>query len=146
VTYPVGRSRFAAGFAVLLWGVGLLAVLVWTWQAQAPGWRQALALAAVGVFGLSAAWAWSRSAKGFLRWDGGAWSWQHDACDAVAGQPEVALDLQSRLLLRWHPAAGADSWLWLERHRAAGAWDALRRAVYSPARNEAPHGAQPPVA
>lgn len=147
VTYPVGRSRFAAALSLVLWGAGLLAVAWWTWQAQAAGWRHALAFAAVAACGLAATWAWRRSPVGYLRWDGGAWSWQDDTSDAEAGHPEVALDLQSRLLLRWHAATGGGCWLWLERSgAAAAAWEALRRAVYSPARNEAPHGAQPPVA
>jgi len=146
VTYPVGRSRFAGALSAAAWCGGLLAATAWTWQSQAAGWRHALAFAAVAAGGLIATWAWRRSAQGFLRWDGAAWSWQPGDADAVAGHPEVALDLQSRLLLRWRAAGGSDCWLWLERRRAAGAWVALRRAVYSPARNEAPHGAEPPVA
>jgi toxin CptA len=146
VTYPVGRSGFAGGLSATLWCTGLLVAVLWTWQSASAGWRHWLAFAVVTAGGVLAARAWRRSATGFLRWDGEAWSWQPGDADAGAGRPEVALDLQSRLLLRWHAAAGADAWLWLERDRAAGAWEALRRAVYSPARNEAPHGAQPPVA
>ena len=57
------------------------------------------------------------------------------------GEVQVALDLQSHLLVRWQPEAGPVLWLWLERSRAPLAWGALRRAVYSRARTGAPHGA-----
>jgi hypothetical protein len=90
---------------------------------------------------------WRRSPRGTLAWDGG-WHWQPGPGQGAGagGAVEVALDLQSRLLLRFRPAQGAGCWLWLERAMAPLHWDALRRAVYSPASTGPQHGAQPPVA
>ena len=141
VSYPVGRSRFALVALGLAWLVGLALAALWTLQADAPGWRQALAFGAAGAAGLAAALAWRRSPSGRLAWDGGGWRWEEEG-----GRPEIALDLQSRMLLRWRSDAGAVRWLAVERNAAPAHWDALRRAVYSPASTDAPHGATPPVA
>jgi len=141
VSYPVGRSRFALGALAAVWLCGLAMALLWTLQADAPGWRQALAFGAVGVGGLAAGRAWLRSPSGQLAWDGGGWCWEQEV-----GHPEITLDLQSRMLLRWRSDAGAVRWLMPQRNAAPAHWDALRRAVYSPASTDAPHGATPPVA
>lgn len=141
VSYPVGRSRAVLAALALGWAAGLSAASLWTLQADAPGWRQALAFAAVLVAGAAAGFGWLRSPTGRLAWDGGGWRWQEEG-----GRPEIALDLQSRMLLRWRSEAGAVRWLAPERDAAPAHWDALRRAVYSPASTDAPHGATPPVA
>jgi len=130
VTYPVGRSLFAGGLYGLAAAAGVAVAVVWSAQADAPGWRQALALASVLACGGFALRAWWRSPSGVLRWDGSGWSWEEGGCVAP-GHPETALDLQNRLLLRWRPGSGRVRWLWLERARAPAHWDALRRAVYS---------------
>ncbi|MCE3271092.1 MAG: hypothetical protein K0S57_1489 [Ramlibacter sp.] len=130
VSYPVGRSAFAAALLALLTAAGLAAVLAFTLQSTVFGWRQAVAWAAFAVAGLLAAAAWLRSARGVLHWDGLAWQWE-EAGAAASGEPEIALDLQPRLLLRWRSEGGAVRWLWLERESAPSHWDALRRAVYS---------------
>lgn len=129
VSYPVGRSAFAGRAALALGAAGLAVIALWSLQAPF-GWRQLAALAALlACAGL--AWdAWRRSPAGLLRWDGLEWTWEESGL-AAAGQPELALDLQSRLLLRWRPEQGGARWLWLERESAASHWDALRRAVYS---------------
>lgn len=147
VAYPVGSSRFALGALALAWLAGVVATLAWAWQSQDTGWRHALALAVVAAGGLLAGLAWLRSPSGTLAWGGDAWSWHAGTPDAPpeAGQPAIACDLQSRMLLLWRAEEGRARWLVVERRMAALHWDALRRAVYSRARAGAPHGAQPPV-
>jgi toxin CptA len=149
VRYPVARSRAAGLFLAAAWGAGALVTLWWTWQASAPGWRQgaaALLVLAVGAFGWSA---WRRSPCGSLAWDGARWSLAVASGTPAPGHLEPGADLQWLLLARWRPESGGAAWFWLERRQAPHAWDALRRAVYSRARTEAPPGvqseSQPPV-
>jgi toxin CptA len=145
VSYPVGRCRFAGALLALLWLVALAGLLAWSSQAAAAAWLRVAAFALLAGCGAWAALAWRLSPTGTLAWDGAGWRWQQAALDR-AGQPRLALDLQSRLLLRWQEEGGAVRWLWLERDAAPAHWDALRRAVYSRATDKAPHGATPPVA
>src|SRR5436190_1286652 len=99
VSYPAGRNRFAAGLCLVLWLAGLAVTFTWLWTTPAPGWRQATGLAAVVACGLAALLFWHRMPAGLLAWDGAHWSWAAGAHPRV-GHPEVALDLQSVLLLR----------------------------------------------
>jgi hypothetical protein len=145
VSYPVGRSAFAGVLLVLLAGAGCAAVLAFTLQSASFGWRQAAGWAAMAAASLWAAWAWLRSARGTLRWDGLSWGWEEGG-SAGAGQPEIALDLQARMLLRWRAERGRTRWLWLERESAPSHWDALRRAVYSRATPPVPRTGPPPAA
>ena len=133
VSYPVGRSPFAAWVTTLLGLAGLAAAAAWTVQSPVFTWRQALAFAASLACGSLAVAAWLRSPTGTLRWDGAGWSWEEGGT-VDAGRPDVALDLQSRLLLKWQGEGGATRWLWLESKSDLSHWDALRRAVYSRAR------------
>jgi toxin CptA len=130
VAYPVGRSAFAARAYALTALLGLAAAVAWAWQAQAFGWRQAMALAAVLATGGFALHAWRQSAGGVLRWDGTGWSREEGAA-AETGSPELTLDLQAVMLLRWRADDGGARWLWVERASDVSHWDALRRAVYS---------------
>ncbi|HEX7891575.1 MAG TPA: hypothetical protein VF522_19650 [Ramlibacter sp.] len=157
VSYPVGRSAFAGCVILLLALLGLLGALAWTLQAQALAWRQALAFAAVAACSGIALASWWRSPQGVLRWDGAEWQWQQGS-QAWPGEVELALDLQSRLLLHWRAAAGRTLWLWMEATSDVSHWEALRRAVYSrasapiptfPRRGKGPvppAGRQPPAA
>jgi len=154
VSYPVGRSAFAGRLHALAAALGLAAVAGWCLQSAAVDWRHALALAAVLVAGAIAARGWLASPRGTLRWDGAGWQWEEGA-DAAAGQVEIALDLQSRLLVRFHADEGAVRWLWVEREAKNADWEALRRAVYSRASapipafdrgTETPPAAKPPAA
>ena len=130
VTYPVGRSAFAGALLAVVAATGLAAVVAFTWQPVGFGWRHAAAWAALAVAAGLAGRAWLRSARGVLAWDGVDWHWQEG--EAVAtGRPEIALDLQARLLLRWRAEGAGARWLWVERSSAPSHWDALRRAVYS---------------
>ncbi|MBK6006928.1 hypothetical protein JJB11_12575 [Ramlibacter ginsenosidimutans] len=143
VTYPVGRSAFAARAAAALVAAGLAAAVVFSFQSPA-GWRPLAAYAAVAASAALGWRAWLRSPVGLLRWDGSGWCWDEGGT-SVAGRPEIALDLQSRLLLRWRGEGGL-RWLWLERASDVSHWDALRRAVYSRASTHVPAAGQPPAA
>lgn len=155
VTYPVGRSAFAGAAALTLALAGLAATLAWTLLAPAPGWRHLLAFACLLAAGGAAAAAWLRSPRGRLHFSGTGWDWEGEGASAP-GQVAPALDLQSRLLLRWRGEDGTGRWLWVERASDASHWDALRRAVYSrasapiptfPRRGKAPEPtASPPAA
>jgi toxin CptA len=150
VSYPVGRSRFAGALLAGAWLLAAAAILAFGLASTAPGWRQALAGAALAGSGVAALAGWLRSPAGTLAWDGGGWRWEQDdpAAHGEAGRPELALDLQARMLLRWVPAQGSarwrTRWLWVERNAAVSHWDALRRAVYSRANTTgASHGGPP---
>jgi len=141
VSYPVGRSPWAAALAAALWLAGAGATLAWSAQPQVAAWRIALAWTAVGVAGVAAWRAWRLAPRGLLTWDGADWNWN----DAGGGRLQVALDLQRVLLVLWH--GGEDRrWLWLERASCPARWDEMRRAVYSRARPAALPAAQPPAA
>jgi hypothetical protein len=143
VTYPAGRSRFAAVVLGAAWLLGCAAALLWSSHSPDP-WRLAVMGAALLATGAAAAWDWWRRPSGTLEWDGGAWRWSAHPGDA-AGQLEVSLDLQHTLLVRWK-AAGVSRWLWLARGDRSERWDDLRRAVYSRARPQAPLPDSPPAA
>jgi hypothetical protein len=144
VSYPLGRSRFAAALLLLVFLLGGAVTASWGFQSQLPGWRlggACLVLAAAGGF---AAWHWWHGAEGTLAWDGETWAWSGERLER-AGAIEVSVDLQRWLLLRW--TSGSEShWFWLDRARGAERWDDLRRAVYSRARPEALPGARSPAA
>jgi toxin CptA len=144
VSYPVGRSAFVAWLYAALVLVALLALLAWVAQSSL-GWRQWIALAAVLASGSIAAQDWRGSPTGVLRWDGVGWSWEEGGA-AAPGQAEIAMDLQSRLLVRWRPESGRVLWLWLERGSDVSHWDALRRAVYSRASTHVRAAGKPPAA
>jgi hypothetical protein len=62
-----------------------------------------------------------------LRWDGQTWS-----ADETRGRLQLMLDLGPALLLRFQAESGAPSrWVAVTAFEAAGAWHALRAAVYS---------------
>ena len=142
VSYPVGRSGFAVLLLAFLVLLALAAAAAWTLQSTAFGWRQALAFGAVLACGGFAGLGWLRSPAGTLRWNGENWQWQ-EGIEPQAGTLETALDLQSRMLLRWQGAGRARRWLWVERQAAPADWDALRRAVYSRASQQGPRADSP---
>jgi toxin CptA len=144
VNYPVGRSAFVGWLYIAFASLGALAVVAWLFQSSF-GWRQALALVAVLASSGLALLGWHRSQVGVLRWDGESWAWERGGVVAF-GRPEIALDLQSRLLLRWRPDSGRVRWFWLERSSDASHWDTLRRAVYSRASTHVPAAGEPPAA
>jgi hypothetical protein len=151
VSYPVGRSAFAGRLHALAALLGLAVAVLWCLQSPEITWRHALVLATVLVASAFAWHGWRGSPCGTLRWNGAAWYWDEDA-----GQPEIALDLQSRMLVRFHLETRGVRWLWVEREAKSADWDALRRAVYSRASapipafpqrgKESPSGGKPPAA
>lgn len=144
VSYPVGRSAFAGRAAAALALAGLAAISFWILQ-SALGGRQLAALAVLAACSGLAWRGWLRSPRGVLHWDGAEWAWEAGGSRAP-GRPEIALDLQSRLLLRWRPDTGGAVWLWAERASDASHWEALRRAVYSRASTHVPAAGKPPAA
>lgn len=148
VSYPVGHSRLAGVLLAAAWLAGAAACVAWAWQVAAPPWQRVLAAGLVAMSAIAASRGWLRSPRGTLAWTGAGWRWQGatDAGQAVDGQVTCALDLQRQLLLAWTAPGRPRMWFWLERERAPGDWDALRRAVYSRARPEAPGAIQPPTA
>jgi hypothetical protein len=145
VSYPVGRCRFAAVMLASTWLAAAVGLAAWARQVPAPAWQQALAAAGLAAAGLSAASGWARSACGTLTWSGATWDWQ-SGTGAMPGRAERILDLQRWILVHWRPESGPAHWLWLEARRDPSRWDALRRAVYSRARTEAPQSPPPPPA
>jgi toxin CptA len=145
VSYPVGRCNLAAALLAVAWVAGAAVCGAWAWQVDAPAWQRAGAaglLAMAGGLGLNAALG---APQGTLSWTGASWQWQPTGREPQAGTLTRALDLQRWLLVQW-TAEGRTAWFWLERDRARQDWNALRRAVYSRARPEAPGAAQPPMA
>jgi hypothetical protein len=144
VSYPVGRSAFAGRILAWIGLAALAATLAWCLQAPV-GWRQLAGFGAVVACGALAWRGWLRSPEGRLLWDGLGWTWEEGGA-VGAGHPELALDLQERLLLRWRGDDGRTRWLWLERASDTSHWEPLRRAVYSRASTHVPAAGKPPAA
>lgn len=144
VSYPVGRSPWAGAIALAAWALGVAATLAWA-SSAADARRLSLGGAACAVAGVLALAGWWRQRTGQLGWDGARWSWSPGDLPALdGGAVRAVLDLQAAMLLRFECADGV-RWLWLDRYRLPGRWAALRRAVYSPAADQAPSGATPPA-
>jgi hypothetical protein len=130
VSYPVGRSNFHGWMLGLVSLAGLLAGLLWRFQADPPMWRQGLFVATLLATGLAALQAWRHSPCGSLKWDGQGWSLTVPGA-TFCGLPTVHLDLQWCLLLRLRTENDSCHWLWLERQGDVAPWNALRRALFS---------------
>lgn len=136
VTYPVGRSSIQGLLGLMIWLLGVAAILAWAAASPSAG-RLAVASGLSVVVAALAAIAWWRTPAGELQWNAQAWQLHlRGAC--TIGQPLVVLDLQRSLLLRWRPDGGAGGWLWVDRSSVPMRWDDLRRAVYSRAIVDAP--------
>lgn len=146
VSYPVEASRFARLALALAWCAGFAAVAAWSLQAAAPAWQTTFAFLLLAACGLAAWRSGARAPRGTLAWDGEAWWWTPQGGAGETGRAERALDLQSLLLMRWHPTRGRTVWLWARHSSAPLHWDALRRAVHSRAVSEAQAAARPPIA
>lgn len=134
VSYPVGRCAFSAALRLALWLAGAAVLGLWVATEQVEAARMAAAAVALAACGGWAAWSWRREPQGTLAWDGARWTFSRQSGEEH-GSVRPALDLQSVLLVRWE--SQAPGWLWLDRRSAPGHWDALRRAVHSPAFAEA---------
>lgn len=127
VSCPVGRPLVAGLAAAGVWLAGAAVTLLWIHEVDVPGWRQAAAACALAVAGAWSLHSWLRSATGEMHWDACGWT---APGGAGVGEMDVALDLQSVLLVHWQ-AAGSSQWVWLERRRCPQHWADVRRAVYS---------------
>jgi hypothetical protein len=132
VIYPAGRSFLAGAALLATWLAGASGFVLWSVQARASSVGIALASTAVLFGGAVALRGWLHSPVGALSWDGRDWTWTAGSTTET-GTPEVALDVQRLLLLRWQ-GGGHPAWLWLERSVHPALWDDLRRAVYSRAK------------
>ena len=108
-----------------------------------------VALAAIATVGLAAS-LW-RQPSVRLRWDGLAWTVAEAAGmgPELPGRMELAIDLGSFLLLRFHPAGRsgpvAVRWIPVGRAGLEHEWHAFRCAVHSPqAAPGRPLAAEPP--
>ncbi|NDZ12538.1 hypothetical protein C7T35_24915 [Variovorax sp. WS11] len=131
VSYPVGRSRIAGRFLLLLWICGACCVAAACLRLDKADWR--FGLLVVSVLGAGgAAWASSlrRGPFSLLNFDGLRWSIP-GAAGLHGADARVALDGQSWLLVRLAEPRHAARWVWLERRALPQRWQDLRRGVYS---------------
>ncbi|MBL0423125.1 hypothetical protein JI739_22510 [Ramlibacter sp. AW1] len=142
VSYPAGRSRFGALVLGLAWTAGLASLSGWWWLGPAAGWRHAAVAVLWLGCGALALWSHRRTPSGQLHWDGASWT-----CSAGPGcrpvSVEAVIDLQSVLLLRLGKPdrTGSTGWFWVGQDADPACWQALRRAVYF----RAPEQAVPPA-
>lgn len=126
-SHPVGAwpVRWAAVAALSVAGVA--ALLAWWASGAASG--PALAVAA-GIWLAAQVWALAgvRSAStGRLVWDGARWQFDGSLAAAADPTPEIVLDLQTVMLLKW--PADRPIWLWVARSDDPASWAGLRRAL-----------------
>ena len=92
VTYPVGRSSIQGLLGLMIWLLGVAAILAWAAASPSAG-RLAVASGLSVVVAVLAAIAWWRTPAGELQWNAQAWQLHlRGAC--TIGQPLVVLDLQ----------------------------------------------------
>jgi toxin CptA len=139
VTYPVGRSRFAGLLAAVVCALPAVVLAAWGLAADALNWRHAVGAGCWVVAACACILQWRRAPAGTLSWDGGAWHWNGVAIPA----PRAAVDLQRWMLLE--AGKGGPGWLAVDQDAAPSHWDALRRALYSPASTATPQAESPPV-
>lgn len=128
MSYPVGPCVWWGGMLLLVWAVAA-AVVAWAVirEGLAPGAMLLPVLAA-----LPALVAWRRTPRGRLCWDGAqAWSWQSATASSELPAPQLVWRGQTLLLLRLPGAPRPLGWLWLERARDPGRWDAVCRAAHA---------------
>jgi hypothetical protein len=143
VSYPVGRLHIRVALAAVLL-LGASAIALWYFQADHPGWRQALALCVwLLCAGLALLAENLPGNGGVLRWDGQNWTWESRGTVRV-GTVVPRADWQMGILLEFRAPASPVRWLCVERGET-GSWNALRRALWAPgpadsARPAAPAG------
>lgn len=142
VHYPVGRTRLLGAALLALAAAGWVVLALWAVQgAGGLPWRVALAGALCLACNGCALHFWRRLPQGVLHWDGQRWCFENRSAGRGAGRgpgaaptegaPEVLLDLQNHLALRWRTAQRRVAWLWLTRASDALRWADLRRAVHA---------------
>ena len=125
-------------------GLAVVAAIAWgVWHALTAGGSGAAPFLAGGALATAASvWMVLRlsAVPAFdLHWDGYAWHLGRPsapAADPIEGDVQVAIDLGSWMLLRFHSSRMAEErsryWLPLQRRGLEAAWHGLRCAVYSP--------------
>lgn len=92
------------------------------------------ATAAAAAIGLGGGWRGARHAGGELAWDGFHWSWQADSAPGASPieAPQIMIDLDSWMLLRWRMPRGTRALAWHAARRGddRAAWARLRAALY----------------
>ncbi len=132
VSYTVGRFPWLVRVLALLWLMGAVATCAW-WSASAEhDWRPGLGAVAVLLSG-GGLWHGIRHLPtGRLQWDGWAWSWrdQFDPARSLPA-PQVVLDLQGLILIRWPGQTDLPSFLWVDGASDPAHWLDLRRALHA---------------
>ena len=124
----MGRSRYQALAAAVVWSAAAASCTFWLLQAQAIGWRHGLSIAAVLALAVVLVRAWVAAPTGALRWDGHAWHW-HSGNEEKTGQVLLLLDLQYMMLLNFRAEAGSQLFLWASCGADQEQWLSLRRAL-----------------
>jgi hypothetical protein len=104
--------------------------LMWSTQAEVPGWRQWFMLFGAVATGLGALWQRRHPLTGQLTWDGLSWVLS-DAKRSVPTQLAVVIDVQAAMLLCLrHDEHNRRIWVWVDRDASPARWLALCRAVH----------------
>lgn len=132
VNYPVGRSHNAERLLLTLWAVGACCAVASCWRFGGADWRQGVLVLSVVMSG-ALAWIGSvrSAAVANLGFDGQHWSLREPAGAPGTVRANVALDLQSLLLIRLTAPGRSPRWVWLEQRAMPERWRDLRRALYS---------------
>ena len=121
-----------AGWAM----AGMAGLCYWWFASEQPIWLSGMVgVAWLGWTVWAVHWVRRRPERGVLRWQAGRWSWQPQAAvqPTLLSPPQVVLDLQHMLAVRWPLPQRRYCFLWLQCGADPAQWEALRRAVYSSA-------------
>jgi hypothetical protein len=134
VRVSLGRSAGWIAFVALCAGAAAANFAAWSLLR----WEAPVGIAAVFGLVVAALTAWRlrrAHAASDLNWSGSEWQWQ-----GLAGNVQVALDLDAWMLLRFDPVQGKRCWIAASRKSAVGPWAAFRAALYArrPADSSAP--------
>ena len=113
-------------------------VLFWIFSNQVNGLNLWVGFSAIGLAGGALFLGLKSSRAGTLTWDGQVWHWASTGYRAGVAEYQVAVaaDFQHLVLLQLENQANARLWLWAERRALPERWLDLRRAVYSPQREQ----------
>lgn len=138
VRFPMRRSPLLHKLWLLVVVASALLVLLWLWQGAGHGterWMRGSLGVALWLLCTFCGWRGLVAVpQGALHWTGRCWQWEADGqTHLLSGSPQVILDLQNVLVLRFqHVGKGALRCV-LQRDCEPLTWTELRRAVYSSA-------------
>lgn len=120
------------------WFLGCLVVLFWIYSSQVNGLNLVAGFFLIILAGCSVFLGLKSARSGVLEWDGQVWHWESTGYQAGVAEYQVvvAADFQHMVLLQLENQANARLWLWTERSALPERWLDLRRAVYSPHREQ----------